>query len=150
MLYKDVDKPLAEIARELSVQAVVEGSVLRSGDRVRITAQLIRVPADEQMWAHSYEGDLHDTLTLQSKVAQAIAEQIRATLSRRQQAALRKPKTVSPDAYEAYLKGRYFWNKRTGDGLKKAINYFSRAIETDPTYAEAYSGLADRAIGNMG
>jgi len=78
MLYKDVDKPLAEIARELSVQAVVEGSVLRSGDRVRITAQLIRVPADEQMWAHSYEGDLHDTLTLQSKVAQAIAEQIRA------------------------------------------------------------------------
>ena len=143
MLYKDVDKPLAEIARELSVQAVVEGSVLRSGDRVRITAQLIRVPADEQMWAHSYEGDLHDTLTLQSKVAQAIAEQIRATLSRRQQAALRKPKTVSPDAYEAYLKGRYFWNKRTGDGLKKAINYFSRAIETDPTYAEAYSGLAD-------
>src|SRR5438105_1080842 len=143
MLYKDVDKPLAEIARELSVQAVVEGSVLRSGDRVRITAQLIRVPADEQMWAHSYEGDLHDTLALQSKVAQAIAEQIRATLSRRQQAALRKPKTVSPDAYEAYLKGRYFWNKRTGDGLKKAINYFSRAIETDPTYAEAYSGLAD-------
>ena len=143
MLYKGVDKPLAEIARELSVQAVVEGSVLRSGGRVRITAQLIRVPADEQMWAQSYEGDLRDTLALQSKVAQAIAEQIRATLSRRQQAALRKPKTVSPDAYEAYLKGRYFWNKRTGDGLKKAIDYFSRAIETDPTYAEAYSGLAD-------
>jgi len=143
MLYKGVDKPLAEIARELSVQAVVEGSVLRSGGRVRITAQLIRVPADEQMWAQSYEGDLRDTLALQSKVAQAIAEQIRATLSRRQQAALRKPKTVSPDAYEAYLKGRYFWNKRTGDGLKKAIDYFSRAIETNPTYAEAYSGLAD-------
>jgi TolB-like protein/DNA-binding winged helix-turn-helix (wHTH) protein/Flp pilus assembly protein TadD len=143
MLYKGVEKPLAEIARELSVQAVVEGSVLRSGDRVRITAQLIRVPADEQMWARSYEGDLRDTLALQSKVAQAIAEQIRATLSRRQQAALRNPKTVNPDAYEAYLKGRYFWNKRTGDGLKKAIDYFSRAIETDPTYAEAYSGLAD-------
>jgi TolB-like protein/DNA-binding winged helix-turn-helix (wHTH) protein/Tfp pilus assembly protein PilF len=143
MLYKGVDKPLAEIARELSVQAVVEGSVLRSGDRVRITAQLIRVPADEQMWAQSYEGDLRDTLALQSEVAQAIAEQIRATLSRRQQAALRKAKTVSPDAYEAYLKGRYFWNKRTGEGLKEAIDYFSRAIETDPTYAEAYSGLAD-------
>ena len=143
MLYKGVDKPLAEIARELSVQAVVEGSVLRSGDRVRITAQLIRVPADEQMWAQSYEGDLRDTLALQSEVAQAIAEQIRATLSRRQQAALRKSKTVSPDAYEAYLKGRYFWNKRTGEGLKEAIDYFSRAIETDPTYAEAYSGLAD-------
>jgi TolB-like protein/DNA-binding winged helix-turn-helix (wHTH) protein/Flp pilus assembly protein TadD len=143
MLYKGVDKPVAEIARELSVQAVVEGSVLRSGDRVRITAQLIRVPADEQMWAHSYEGDLRDTLALQSEVAQAIAEQIRATLSERQQAALRNPKTVSPVAYEDYLKGRYFWNKRTGDGLKKAIDYFTRAIEVDPTYAEAYSGLAD-------
>jgi len=143
MLYKDVDKPLADIARELSVQAIVEGSVLRSGDRVRITAQLIRVPADEQMWAQSYEGELRDTLALQGKVAQAIAGQIQATLSRRQQEALQRPRTVSPDAYEAYLKGRYFWNKRTGDGLKKAIDYFSRAIEADPTYAEAYSGLAD-------
>jgi tetratricopeptide (TPR) repeat protein len=117
--------------------------VLRSGDRVRITAQLIRVPADEQMWAQSYEGDLRDTLALQSEVSQAIARQILATLSPRQQAALRRPKTVNPDAYEAYLKGRYFWNKRTGDGLKKAIDYFNRAIETDPSYAEAYSGLAD-------
>jgi TolB-like protein/DNA-binding winged helix-turn-helix (wHTH) protein/Flp pilus assembly protein TadD len=143
MFYKDVDKPLADIARELSVQAVLEGSVLRSGDRVRITAQLIRVPADEQMWAQSYEGELRDTLALQSEVAQAVAEQIRATLSRRQQAVLRNRKTVNPAAYEDYLKGRYFWNKRTGDGLKKAIDYFSRAVETDPTYAEAYSGLAD-------
>jgi TolB-like protein/DNA-binding winged helix-turn-helix (wHTH) protein/Flp pilus assembly protein TadD len=143
MLYKGVDKPVAEIARELSVQAVVEGSVLRSGDRVRITAQLIRVPADEQMWAHSYEGDLRDTLALQSEVAQAIAGQIRATLSQREQAALRNPKRVSPVAYENYLKGRYFWNKRTGDGLRKAIDYFTRAIEVDPNYAAAYSGLAD-------
>jgi TolB-like protein/DNA-binding winged helix-turn-helix (wHTH) protein/Tfp pilus assembly protein PilF len=143
MFYKGVDKPLADIARELSVQAVLEGSVLRSGDRVRITAQLIRVPADEQMWAQSYEGELRDTLALQSEVAQAVAEQIRATLSRRQQAALRNRKTVNPAAHEDYLKGRYFWNKRTGDGLKKAIDYFSRAVETDPTYAEAYSGLAD-------
>jgi TolB-like protein/DNA-binding winged helix-turn-helix (wHTH) protein/Flp pilus assembly protein TadD len=143
MRYKGVSKPLAEVARELNVQAVVEGSVWRSGDRVRITVQLIRVPADEQMWAQRYEGDLRDALALQSEVAQAIAEQIRATLSRQQQAALRKPKTVIPDAYEAYLKGRYFWNKRTGESLKKAIDYFSHAIETDPNYAEAYSGLAD-------
>jgi TolB-like protein/DNA-binding winged helix-turn-helix (wHTH) protein/Flp pilus assembly protein TadD len=143
MRYKGVGKPLAEIAGELNVQAVVEGSVLRSGDRVRITVQLIRVPADEQMWAQRYEGDLRDALALQSEVAQAIAEQIRATLSRQQQAALQKPKKVIPDAYEAYLKGRYFWNKRTGEGLKKAIDYFSHAIETDPNYAEAYSGLAD-------
>ena len=146
MRYKGVDKPVAEIARDLNVQAVVEGSVLRSGDRVRITAQLIRVPADEQMWSHSYEGDLRDMLALQGEVAQAIAGQIRATLSQRQQAVLRNPKKVSPDAYEDYLKGRYFWNKRTGDGLKKAIDYFTRAIEADPTYAEAYSGLADAYV----
>jgi TolB-like protein/DNA-binding winged helix-turn-helix (wHTH) protein/Flp pilus assembly protein TadD len=143
MTYKKARKPLAEIARELDVQAVVEGSVLRSGDRVRITAQLVEVPADRHIWAQSYEGDLRDTLVLQSNVARAIAEQIRTTLNRQEQAALEKSKTMNPEAYEAYLKGRYSWNKRTADGLKKAIGYFSEAIEKDPTYAEAYSGLAD-------
>src|SRR5260370_15378447 len=143
MTYKSVRKPLAEIARELNVEAVVEGSVVRSGDRVRITAQLIEVPADRHMWAHSYEGDFGDMLTLQNTVARAIAEQIRATLNRQANAPLEKSKAVSPQAYEAYLKGRYFWNKRTGDGLKKAADYFSLSIEKDPNYAEAYSGLAD-------
>ena len=143
MTYKNVRKPLAEIARELNVDAVVEGSVLRSGERVRIDAQLIQVPADRQIWAESYEGDFRDTLALQSRVARAIAEQIRATLNRQEQVALEKSKAVNPEAYEAYLKGRYFWNKRTGDGLRTAIEYFNHAIETDPTYAEAYSGLAD-------
>ncbi len=143
MTYKSVRKPLTEIARELNVEAVVEGSVLRSGDRVRITAQLIEVPADRHMWAQSYEGDLEDMLTLQNTVARAIAEQIRATLNRQEKAALEKSKAVNPEAYEAYLKGRYFWNKRTGDGLKKAADYFSLAIDKDPNYAEAYSGLAD-------
>jgi TolB-like protein/DNA-binding winged helix-turn-helix (wHTH) protein/tetratricopeptide (TPR) repeat protein len=143
MTYKGDRKPLAEIARELNVEAVVEGSVLRDGDRVRIIAQLIQVPADTHIWAQSYEGDLRNTLALQSRVARSIAEQIRGTLKPQEQAALEKSKVVNPDAYEAYLKGRYFWNKRTGDGLKKAIAYFNRAIETDPNYAEAYSGLAD-------
>jgi TolB-like protein/DNA-binding winged helix-turn-helix (wHTH) protein/Tfp pilus assembly protein PilF len=143
MTYKSTRKSLPEIARELNVDAVVEGSVARSGERVRITAQLIQVPADTHMWAHSYDEGLQDTLALQSKVARDIAEQIQVTLNPQDQAALVKSKTVNPEAYEAYLKGRYFWNKRTGDGLKKAIEYFSRAIETDPTYAEAYSGLAD-------
>lgn len=143
MTYKGDHKPLAEIARELNVEAVVEGSVLRSGERVRIIAQLIQVPADTHIWAHSYEGDISDTLTLQSRVARSIAEQIRGTLKPQERAALEKSRTVNPKAYEAYLKGRYFWNKRTGDGLKKAIEYFNLAIETDPTYAEAYSGLAD-------
>ena len=143
MTYKGVRKPLAQIAAELNVEAVVEGSVLRSGERVRITAQLIQVPADKHIWAQSYEGDIRDTLTVQNRVARAIAEQIRVTLNRQEQATLEKSKTVNPEAYEAYLKGRYFWNKRTGDGLRTAIEYFSRAIKTDPAYAEAYSGLAD-------
>ena len=104
---------------------------------------MIQAPLDKHIWAKSYEGDLRDTLSLQSSVARDIAEQIRATLDRREKATLEKLKPVKPEAYEAYLKGRYFWNKRTSEGLKKAIEYFSQAIETDPTYAEAYSGLAD-------
>jgi TolB-like protein/DNA-binding winged helix-turn-helix (wHTH) protein/Flp pilus assembly protein TadD len=143
MTYKSVRKPLAEIARELDVQAVVEGSVLRSGERVRITAQLIEVPPDRHIWAHSYEGDLRDTLTLQNTVARTIAEQIQAVLNKQEKAALEKSRVVQPEAYEAYLKGRYFWNKRTGDGLKKAIEYFTVATQKDPNYAEAYAGLAD-------
>jgi TolB-like protein/DNA-binding winged helix-turn-helix (wHTH) protein/Flp pilus assembly protein TadD len=143
MTYKNVHKPLAAIARELNVDAIVEGSVLRAGDRVRISAQLIEAPDDTNVWAESYEGDVSDTLTLQSKVAQAIAGQIRATLNRQEQAALEKTRPVNPQAYENYLKGRYFSNKRTGDDLRKAIGYFRHAIEIDPGYAESYSGLAD-------
>ncbi len=143
MTYKHVRKLLPEIARELDVEAVVEGTVLRSGERVRITAQLIEVPVERHMWAQSFEGDLRDTLALQNRVARAIAEQIGATVNQREQAALQNPKEVNPEAYEAYLKGRYFWNKRTGDGLKKAIDYFDQAIEKDPNFAEAYTGLAD-------
>jgi TolB-like protein/DNA-binding winged helix-turn-helix (wHTH) protein/Tfp pilus assembly protein PilF len=143
MTYKGVRKPLAQIGGELNVDAVVEGSVLRSGERVRITAQLIRVPADKHVWAQSYEGDIRDTLALQNKVARAIVEQIRVTLNRHEQAALEHAKAVNPEAFQAYLAGRYFWNKRTGDGLKKAIDYFNQAIEKDPNYAQAYAGLAD-------
>jgi TolB-like protein/DNA-binding winged helix-turn-helix (wHTH) protein len=143
MTYKSVQKSLPEIAHELNVDAVVEGSVSRSGERVRITAQLIQATTDTHVWAQSYDEDLQDALALQGKVARDIAEQIRVTLNRPEQAALLKSKTVNRLAYEAYLKGRYFWNKRTGDGLRKAIEYFSRAIEIDPGYAEAYSGLAD-------
>jgi tetratricopeptide (TPR) repeat protein len=104
---------------------------------------LIKLPADKHLWAQSYEGDIRDVLTLQNKVARAIAEQIQANLNRQEQAALEDAKAVNPEAYQAYLKGRYFLNKRTGDGLRRAIEYFNSAIETDPTYAEAYSGLAD-------
>jgi TolB-like protein/DNA-binding winged helix-turn-helix (wHTH) protein/Flp pilus assembly protein TadD len=143
MTYKNVSKPLSEIARELNVDAMVEGSVSRSGDRVRVAAELIDARTDKHIWAESYDEDIRDTLALQSKVTRAIAEQIRATVNPQEQLTLAKSKTVDPDAYEAYLKGRYFWNKRTGEGLRTAIEYFKRAIVIDPVYAEAYSGLAD-------
>jgi len=143
MVYKGARKPLPQIARELSVDAVVEGTVLRSDNRVRITAQLIEASTDKHLWSQSYEGDLRDTLTLQKKVASAIADQIRINLTPREEAALKSVKVVNPEAYESYLKGRYFWNKRTADGLKAALAYFKQAIEEDPKYAQAYSGLAD-------
>jgi TolB-like protein/DNA-binding winged helix-turn-helix (wHTH) protein/Tfp pilus assembly protein PilF len=143
MAYKGARKPLPQIARELNVDAVVEGTVLRSGDQVRITAQLIEASTDKHLWSQSYEGELRDTLALQSRVASAIADQIRINLTPREQAALKNVKVVNPEAYESYLKGRYFWNKRTSDGLKAALAYFKQAIEEDPKYAKAYSGLAD-------
>ena len=143
MGYKGVRKPLPEIARELNVDALVEGTVLRFGDQVRITAQLIQAPADKHLWADSYEGNLRDTLALQKRVAKTIAEQIRIEVTPQEQEALRSVKAVNPDAYENYLKGRFFWNKRSADGLKKAVDYFNQAIAEDPKYAAAYSGLAD-------
>ena len=143
MTYKHAHKPLPQIARELNVDAIVEGTVLRSGDRVRITAQLIEASTDKHLWAQSYEGDFRDTLALQNKVAKAIADQIRINLSPHEQAALQTNQVLNPEAYESFLKGRYFWNKRTADGLKVALAYFNQAIDEDPKFAQAYSGLAD-------
>jgi TolB-like protein/DNA-binding winged helix-turn-helix (wHTH) protein/Flp pilus assembly protein TadD len=143
MVYKGARKPLPQIARELNVDAVVEGTVLRSGDQVRITAQLIEASTDKHLWSQSYEGELRDTLALQNKVARAIADQIRINLTPQEQAALKNVQVVNPQAYESYLKGRYFWNKRTADSLKVALAYFNQAIEEDAKYAQAYSGLAD-------
>jgi len=143
MVYKGARKPLPQIARELNVDAVVEGTVLRSGDQVRITAQLIEASTDKHLWSQSYEGELRDTLALQNRVASAIADQIRINLTPREQAALKNVKVVNPEAYQSYLKGRYFWNKRTADGLKAALAYFKQSIEEDPNNAKAYSGLAD-------
>jgi len=143
MGYKGARKPLPQIARELNVDAVIEGSFMRSGGRVRITAQLIDAAVDKHLWAKSYDGDVRDTLALQSRVARAIADEIRVNVQPNEQAALKNVKAVNPDAYEAYLKGRYFWNKRTADGLKKAKDYFDEAVAKAPDYGPAYSGLAD-------
>src|SRR6201987_14775 len=143
MSYKHARKPLPQIARELSVDAVVEGTVLRSGNEVRITAQLIEASADKHLWSQSYEGELRNTLALQNDVARALADQIRINLNPAEQAALKKVRVVNPEAFESYLKGRYFWNKRTAEGLNVALAYFNQAIDEDPTIAQAYSGLAD-------
>ncbi|MBC9981310.1 winged helix-turn-helix domain-containing protein, partial [Bradyrhizobium campsiandrae] len=143
MTYKGAHKPLATIARELNVDAVIEGSVMRAKGRVRISAQLIRAGDDTRVWADTYEGDVRDALTLQVDIARAVAGQVRATLNRGERTALARARSLDPLAYEDYLKGRFFLNKRTGDGLKAAIKYFREAIAIDPSYAEAHSGLAD-------
>jgi len=143
MLYKCVRKPLSEIARELEVDAIVEGTVLRAGHRVRITAQLIDASKETHLWAESYERDLRNVLALQSDLAQAIAREIQVKLTPQDQAHLGQVHPVDPEAYEAYLKGRYHWNKRSREGHAKAVQYFQEAIAKDPAYAAAYSGLAD-------
>jgi TolB-like protein/DNA-binding winged helix-turn-helix (wHTH) protein/Flp pilus assembly protein TadD len=143
MLYKHARKPLPQIAGELDVDAVIEGTVFRSGTQVRITAELIDAHDDKHLWSETYDGDLSDALTLQHKVALAVAQQIRINLNPRERATLNRAKAVDAQAYEAYLKGRYFWNKRTGDDFRKASEYFEQAIKRDPTYAPAFSGLAD-------
>ncbi len=143
MQFKDTKLSVPEIAKALKVDAVVEGSVIREGDRIRVHAQLIRGSNDEHFWSAIYDRDLRDVLVLESDVAQAIAEKVQVTVSGRQHERLVAARQVSPDAYEAYLKGRYYWNKRTGDSMQKAEQYFQQAIDSDPTYAAAHSGLAD-------
>jgi TolB-like protein/DNA-binding winged helix-turn-helix (wHTH) protein/Tfp pilus assembly protein PilF len=143
MAYKGTHKPLSEIARELRVDAVVEGTVLRAGDRVRITAELVQVSTDHHLWADTYESQMGDVLSLQNRVSSAIVDEIRINLSPEDKERLAKRVSISPSAYEDYLRGRYYWNKRSGDGFAKAIGYFEEATRKDPQYALAYAGLAD-------
>lgn len=142
MKYRDERKSLPEIARELRVDAVVEGSVVRVGDRVRITAQLVHAPTDTHLWASTFERSMRDVLGIQSEVARAIAREIRITLTPQESARLGAAATVDPEAQEAYLKGRYWWNKRTEEGFRRGIGFFEQAIEEDPAYARGHAGLA--------
>jgi TolB-like protein/Tfp pilus assembly protein PilF len=148
MQYKGVRRPLREIARELDVDAIVEGTVLRAGDRVRITAQLIDAPRETHLWAESYDRELRDILALQAEVAQAVAREIRVKLTPIDQARFAKTHTVVPEAYDAYLKGRYHWNRRPAR-VVEAVKYFEQAVRQDPTYAPGYAGLAD-GLSSMG
>jgi TolB-like protein len=143
MHYKGTNKTLPEIARELNVEGVVEGSVMRSGNRVRITAQLIQAQTDKHLWAETYERDLGDVLRLQGEVAQAIAQRVRIELTPQQQARLGSAPRVNPEAYEAYIKGRSTLRQFTPQGIKTAQHYFEEAIQKDSDFALAYVGLAD-------
>jgi TolB-like protein/DNA-binding winged helix-turn-helix (wHTH) protein/Tfp pilus assembly protein PilF len=141
MQYRGVHKPLPQIARELNVDTIVEGTVVRSGGQVRITAQLIQASADKHLWAQSYERDLKDVLGLQREIANAIAKHVGSTLAP-PQIRLGSGRPTSPEVYESYLKGEYFLNRFTPDSIRKAADYFQEAIEKDPNYAPAYSKLA--------
>lgn len=147
MRFKEFKKPLPEIAQELKVDAIVEGSVLRIGDRVRITAQLIEAKTDRNLWSKSYERDLRDIMSLQREVAQAIAKEINIKLTPQEETLLASARPVDPEAHEAYLRGRHHTNDWSGVGFSKAIEYFQSAIEKDPDYAHAYAGLADAYVG---
>ena len=143
MRYKRTQKPLPEIAKELNVDAIVEGSVQRAGNRVRITAQLIHAATDQHLWAEAYERDLRDVLVLQDEVARNIAQQVRVKLTPEENIRLSSGRPVDPEAYQLYVKGRYFWAKRNQESFNRAISYFREAIDRDPSYAAPYSGLAD-------
>jgi len=143
MTYKGVRRSLRQIARELNVLWVVEGTVLHSEGRVRISARLIDGTTEKHLWTATYEKDMRDVLALQNEVASEIACAIRVKMSIPEQARLAQSRPIIPEAYQDYLRGRYFWNNRTTEGLKRARDYFQKAIENDPTYAPAHSGLAD-------
>ena len=143
MAYKGTRQPLSQIARELHVEAVVEGTVLRAGDRVRITAELVQVSSDHHLWADTYESQMGDVLALQNRVSSAIVNEIRINLTPGDRQRLAGSPSVHPQAYENYLKGRYYWNKRTNQSLARAIDYFGQAVQQDRQYALAYAGLAD-------
>ena len=143
MRYKHTDKGIDAIGWELGVSHVLEGSVRRGANRVRVTAQLIQVADQTHLWADSFEGAVGDILLLQRDIARAIATHIGVQLAPREQARLASPRPVNPEAYEAYLKGRHSWKRRSRESLEKSVGYFNQAIDIDPSYAPAYAGLAD-------
>jgi serine/threonine protein kinase/Tfp pilus assembly protein PilF len=142
MQYKGTKKLLPQIARELHVESVVEGSVLRSGQRVRITVQLIQAATDEHLWAESYEKDLTDVLAVQGEATRAIAGEIKVRLTPEERERLATVRPVDPEAYDAYLKGRYYHYRFTPEDYARALGFFRAAIEKDPTYARAFAGMA--------
>jgi eukaryotic-like serine/threonine-protein kinase len=143
MCYKNSQKTIPLIAQELSVDAILEGSVLRAGDRIRVTCQLIDTRTESSLWSESLDQDVRDILSLNDDLTHAIASSLRTRIEESSQDSPRSVRKVNPDSYDAYLRGRYFWNKRDEPNLRKAIELFQRALDLDPLYAPAYSGIAD-------
>ena len=143
MRYKGSKKSIPEIAGELRVDAMIEGTVVRSGDRVRISAQLVEAISERNLWSRTYQRGTGDVLELQAEVAREIAKEIRLELMPHENARLAAPRKVLPEAYEAYLRGRHFWNRRSDAEVRRSIEFFQKAIEIEPTYGLAWSGLAD-------
>ncbi len=141
--FKGTNKPVPQIARELHVDALVEGSALRAGDKVRITTQLVQVSPERHLWSESYQRDLRDILTLQGDMARAITGEIKIKVTPQEHARLASRRPVNPEAYQAYLRGGYYLEKRTTNDIKKAIECYRHAIEIDPNYALGYAGLAE-------
>src|SRR6266576_1005204 len=144
--FKSKPRNLREIAKQLGVAHIVEGSVQKANDQVRVNVQLINALTDAHLWADTYDRKLTDIFAVESEIAKTIAETLQAKLTGSEKTAMSKKPTENPEAYELYLKGRFFWNKRTGVDLRKAIDYFNQAVAKDPSYALAYAGLADAYV----
>jgi adenylate cyclase len=143
MGYKGGQKKISDVARELEVGTVLEGSVRKAGDRLRITVQLIDSQTSDHMWAESYDRELKDVFAVQSDIAKTVAKALKVQLLSREKSIIEKNQTVDPEAYALYLKGRFYWNERTHESTDKAVKYFEKAVKIDPKFALAYSGLAD-------
>src|SRR5262249_17011432 len=143
MKYKHTDKDVAQIGKELGADYILEGSARRAGNQVRVSAQLIQASDQTHLWAQSYERQIDDVLNAQEEVARSIGEEIRANLNAQRAANLAVNRQPSSEAHEAYLQGRYFWNRRGEAELRRGIEYFQEAVTRDPNYAAAYAGLAD-------
>ena len=141
--YKRADRDIPRLRQELGADYVLEGSVRRAGERVRVTAQLVQVVDQTHIWAETYEREMRDVLVLESEVARSVARAIAMTLAPEVEARLARARPVRPESYQDYLRGRYFWNRRTEAALRQALGYFQQAVAADPGYAPAYSGLAD-------
>src|SRR5581483_8398816 len=138
MRYRNTRKSLPQIARELNVDGILEGTVMRAGGEVRINTHLINASSDQEIWSRSYQSALQDVLGVQRDVARETARQVQATITPAEAALLSRPKPANSEAIEACLKGRYFWNKRNEEGFRKGIEYFKQAAASDPGYAPAF------------